>query len=53
MYEDFAWKQFLKTGDVETFVEYKKIKDELYEKKGDMTDETYQSQGNSDKGSNI
>jgi len=53
MYEEFAWKQFLKTGDINTFVEYKKIQNELYEKKGDITNETYQSQGNSDKRNNV
>ena len=25
MYEDLAWKNFLKTGSVESFLEYKKI----------------------------
>lgn len=53
MYEEFAWKQFLKTGDINTFVEYKKIQNELYEKKGDMTNEAYQSQRNSDKRNNL
>lgn len=26
MYEELAWKNFLKTGDIESFLEYKKIK---------------------------
>ncbi len=27
MYEELAWKNFLKTGDIESFLEYKKLKD--------------------------
>lgn len=43
MYEDFAWEQFLITGNVETFMEYKKMtalsRNNIYEKKGEMVDE--------------
>ena len=53
MYEDFAWKQFLKTGDLNTFIEYKRIQNKKKKKKGDMTNETYQSQRNSDKRNNV
>ena len=27
MYEDLAWKSFIKTGNLESFLEYKKIKE--------------------------
>ncbi len=27
MYEELAWENFLKTGDIESFLEYKKIKE--------------------------
>lgn len=53
MYEDLAWKQFVLTGNVETFIEYKKLINQIYEKKGDITNETYQSQRNRDKRSSI
>lgn len=51
MYEDLAWNQFLTTGDLETFIEYRKLND-IYEKKGEVN-EAYQSQGDSNKRSSI
>lgn len=56
MYKNFAWNQFVKTGNIETFMEYKKIEainNEINEKKGEIVDETYQSERNSNKRSNI
>lgn len=56
MYKNFAWNQFIKTGNLETFLEYKKIQaldNVLNNKKGEKIDETYQSERNSNKGSSI
>lgn len=57
MYEDFAWRQFLITGNVETFMEYKKLMalndNEIYDKKGGIIDEAYQSEGDNNKRSSI
>ncbi len=59
MYEKIAWENFCKTGDIESFLEYKKIlklNDEmqnLFEKKGDGISELDKSEGDSNKGNNI
>ena len=48
MYENFAWEQFLITGNVETFVEYRRLmalnEDNIYEKKDGVTNEAYQGE---------
>lgn len=52
MYEDLAWNNFLKTGDIESFLEYKrlmKINDYIVEDKEVHFNEANQSKGNSDK----
>lgn len=46
MLEEFAWKQFLATGDIETYMEYKMIQKTINENEGEKIDETYQSEGN-------
>lgn len=57
MYENFAWEQFLITGNVETFMEYKRLmalsKDEIYDKKGGILNETYQGERDCNKGSTL
>lgn len=56
MYEEFAWEHFLSTGDIQTFIEYKKMREissKIYEKKGEIADETCKSKGDSDKRSRI
>lgn len=55
MYKNFAWNQFMKTGNLETYIEYKRIEalSNIEEKKGEVISETYQGQRNSNKGSNI
>lgn len=57
MYKDLAWNQFMKTGNIETYMEYKKIealRDMIDDnKKGGITDETYQSERNSNKRSSL
>ncbi|MBO5476601.1 MAG: hypothetical protein J6A15_02455 [Clostridia bacterium] len=57
MYEDFAWEQFLITGNVETFMEYKKMlalsRNSIYEKKGEIANETCKGEGDCNKGSCI
>lgn len=56
MYKNFAWNQFMKTGNLETYMEYKRIEEldnMIEEKKGEVIDETCQSERNRDKGSNI
>lgn len=52
MYENLAWNNFIKTGDIESFIEYKKlieINNFIIENKGVRFDETYEDKGNSDK----
>lgn len=39
MYEELAWENFLKTGDIESFLEYKKIK-ELNKNQDKIIEET-------------
>ncbi len=57
MYENFAWEQFLITGNVETFVEYRKLMalngNNIYEKKDGVTNEAYQGERYSNKGSSL
>lgn len=57
MYENFAWEQFLITGNVETFMEYKRLialsRDEIYDKKDGILNETYQSERDSNKRSSL
>lgn len=56
MYENFAWEQFLLTGNVETFMEYKRMAalscNNIYEKKGEIN-EACKSEGDCNKGSCI
>lgn len=51
MYENFAWEQFLITGNVETFIEYRRLmalnSNDIYGKKGDIVNETCQSERDS------
>ncbi|MCX8074985.1 MAG: hypothetical protein N2749_05305 [Clostridia bacterium] len=67
MYEDLAWDNFLKTGNLESFLEYKKmadIKDNIESTvngfvetdeviEGVLLNETSQSKRDSDKGNTI
>ncbi len=59
MYENFAWEQFLITGNVETFMEYRKINAlnngnvGVDEKKGGIANEACQSERNSNTRSNV
>ena len=56
MYKNFAWENFMKTGNLETYIEYRKIADldrGINEKKGEIVDETYQSEGDSNKRSSL
>lgn len=56
MYKNFAWKNFMKTGNLETYIEYKRISaldKSINEKKGEIVDETYQSEGDSNKRSSL
>ncbi len=57
MYENFAWEQFLITGNLETFIEYKKLmalaENNIYEKKDGVVNEAYQSKGDSDTRSSL
>lgn len=60
MYEKIAWENFCKTGDVESFIEYKKIMEmnsnvENATKKeiGDVLSEFNKNQGDSDKGNDL
>ncbi len=45
MYESFAWNHFINTGDIETYLEYKELI--KLKEKGEVTNETYKSEGNS------
>ena len=52
MYEELAWNNFIKTGDIESFLEYKRlleINDYIMENKGVQLSETNKNKGNSDK----
>lgn len=57
MYENFAWEQFLITGNLETFIEYKKLmalaENNIYEKKDGVINEAYQGKGDSNSRSSI
>ena len=57
MYENFAWEQFLITGNLETFIEYRKImqlnENNIYEKTDGVVNEAYQSKGDSDTRSSL
>ncbi len=59
MYKKLAWSSFCQTGDVESFLEYKKISelestsDILENMKGDNISELNKSEGNSNKGNTI
>lgn len=52
MYENLAWNNFIKTGNVESFLEYKKIlemSNYVVNNRGGKFNETDKNQGNSDK----
>lgn len=66
--EDMAWNNFYKTGDVESYLEYKRIMDidankqeylyqnndnQIIQNLGVMINEINKDEGNSDKGSTI
>lgn len=51
MYEKIAWENFYKTGNVESFIEYKLLSNEL--KIGENSIETNKSEGNNNKGDTI
>lgn len=56
MYEKLAWNSFCKTGDIESFLEYKKLSETGYSSenmKGEFSSEFNKSQGNSNKGNTI
>lgn len=53
MLENIAWQHFMRTGDIEAFIEYKKIEKINNENRNVNINETYQGEGNSNKGSNI
>lgn len=56
MYERLAWDSFCKTGDIESFLEYKKLSESGYDSedmKGEFLSESNKSQGNSNKGNTI
>ena len=53
MYEEIAWENFCRTGNLESFLEYKKINElnniniEIVENEGIIIDELNQSKRNS------
>lgn len=53
MYEDLAWNNFCKTGNLESFLEYKKLSEmnnkniEILENEGIILDELNKSKRNS------
>lgn len=53
MYEDLAWNNFCKTGNIESFLEYKKLSEmnnkniEILENEGIILDELDKGKGNS------
>ena len=56
MYEDLAWKHFLLTGNLESFLEYKKILESnqfTVKNEGERIDEAYKSERNCHTGSCI
>ncbi len=58
MYEKIAWDNFVKTGDIESFLEYKKIMEiynfkEVLEEKGEVFGGLNKGKSDSNKGSNI
>lgn len=55
MFENLAWNNFLKTGNIETYIEYKKMK-EINENNldvGDNYSELDKSEGDSNKRNNL
>ncbi len=52
MYKDFAWNEFLKTGNIETYMEFKALDNIVY-KKGGVVDEANKGERNSNKRSCI
>ena len=64
MFKDIAWNSFYKTGDINSFLEYTKLKqielskdfsntNNVIRNLGVMLDETNKGQGNCDKGSTL
>lgn len=59
MYEKIAWDHFYKTGNVESFIEYRKLMEinnnmqNVLKEKGDVFSELDKSERNSNKGNNI
>lgn len=55
MFKNLAWENFLKTGNLETYMEYRKLTkiDENELDMGDNYSELDKSKGYSDKGDNI
>lgn len=55
MYENLAWNNFIKTGDIESFLEYKRINEvnDYINNREVRLNESYKNKGNSDKGNNI
>ncbi|MDD3303605.1 MAG: hypothetical protein PHP54_01660 [Clostridia bacterium] len=54
MYEKIAWENFLKTGDIESYLEYRKFMSlngdlNVEKNEGDFLNEFNESKGNSDK----
>ena len=45
MYKDSLWNEFLKTGKVEKYIEFKK--EEMLEKEGELTEEANKGKGDS------
>ncbi len=53
MYKEFAWNEFLKTGNIETYMEFKALDNISYEKKGGIINEANKGERNSNKRSSI
>ncbi len=47
MYKEFAWNEFLKTGNIETYIEFKALDNIAYEKKGELINEANKGERNS------
>ena len=59
MYEKIAWDNFCKTGNIESYIEYKKINQinnempNILKEKGDVFSELNKSESSGNKGDNI
>ncbi len=53
MYKDFAWNEFLKTGNIQTYMEFKALENMIFEKKGETIDEANKGERDSNTRSSI